>query len=298
MQKTHLIEAPAVEAKAWLVSFGPASRPGAVRIAAPRELFAQWTPVDPAAPPAAPQAANDGERSLAVLWMPTGAPAEAEAGWTAAMPAGESSERIVRAGLRTARVVWTDRLAIVYTAAEQLEDALDALVRFTIVERDTAALEAKMPSIWAAIDADTPLTHTVQPADHLQRRAQVNRTTETVTRMASTALKVEAALEQLDPALQSSSKRLFAELALQAGLEDRLEMLAEPIDFAIEHYELINTRMIEARQFMIEEQQFEIGRQQFEVEKKQATASLVVEVIILAVLVADLLFIAYPYFVK
>ena len=88
MQKTHLVEAPAVEAKAWLVSFGPASRPGAVRIAAPRELFAQWTPVDTAAPPAAPQAANDGERSLAVLWMPTGAPAEAEAGWTAAMPAG------------------------------------------------------------------------------------------------------------------------------------------------------------------------------------------------------------------
>ena len=60
----------------------------------------------------------------------------------------------------------------------------------------------------------------------------------------------------------------------------------------------INSRMIEARQFMIEEQQFEVGKKQFEVEKKQATASLVVEVIILAVLVADLLFIAYPYFAK
>jgi hypothetical protein len=297
MQKDHLIEAPAVAAKAWLVSFGTTARGEGVRIGAPRELFAQWIPVDTAAPPAA-VATGEADRPIAVLWMPTGAPADVEAGWVAAIPAGESSERVVRAGLRTARIVWTDRLAIVYTAQEQLEDALDALIRFTVVERDTAALETKMPAIWASIDADTPLTHTVLPSDHDRRKAEVNRTTETVTKMASSALRLEIALQQLDPALQSSSKRLFAELALQAGLEDRLEMLAEPIDFAIEHYELINSRMIEAKQFMIEEQQFEVGKKQFEVEKKQATASLVVELVILAVLVADLLFIAYPYLAK
>jgi hypothetical protein len=298
MQKAHLIEVPTAEAKAWQVSFGTTPPRGDhLRIVTPRPLFAQWTPIDIAAPPAA-SAAGDANRPLAVLWMPTGAPSEVEAGWVAAIPAGESSQRVVRAGLRTARIVWTDRLAIIYTAEEQLDDALDALIRFTVVERDASALEAKMPAIWASIDADTPLTHTVLASDHDQRKADVNRTTETVTRMAGSALRLEIALEQLDPALQSSSKRLFAELALQAGLEDRLEMLAEPIDFAIEHYELINSRMIEARQFMIEGQQFEVGKKQAEIERKQATASLVVEIIILAVLVADLVFIAYPYLAK
>jgi hypothetical protein len=276
MQKSNVIHLPNVEAKGWRVQFklnpvGADDRTIAIR--EPRNIFARWTPADIRTPPATVN--DDGGRSLAVLWMPPGASPDVETSWIADIPAASTpASRVVRAGLRTARVVWTDTRAIIYAAPEQLDEALDAVARFTVVERDTRVLEAKMASLWPCIDRDTRLTHTVRQRDQWLRKGKVNRLTENVTQMSSSALRLEASLEQLDPVLQSNSKRLFAELALQAELYDRLELLGEPIDFAVEHYELINSRMIEA---------------------KQASSSLTVEVAILVALLGDLAFIAYPY---
>lgn len=278
MQKSNVIHLPNVEAKSWRVQFKlnpTVVDERSVAIHEPRNIFARYTPADIRTPPAT--VTDDGGRSLAVLWMPPGASPDLETSWIADIPAASTaSNRVVRAGLRTARVVWTDTRAIIYAAAEQLDEALDAVARFTVVERDTRVLEAKMASLWPCIDRDTRLTHTVRQRDQWLRKGKVNRLTDNVTQMSSAALRLEASLEQLDPGLQSNSKRLFAELALQAELEDRLELLGEPIDFAVEHYELINSRMIEA---------------------KQASSSLTVEVAILVALLGDLAFIAYPYVV-
>ena len=278
MQKSNVIHLPNVEAKSWRVQFklNPVvADERSVAIHEPRNIFARYTPADIRTPPAT--VTDDGGRSLAVLWMPPGASPDLETSWIADIPAASTaSNRVVRAGLRTARVVWTDTRAIIYAAAEQLDEALDAVARFTVVERDTRVLEAKMASLWPCIDRDTRLTHTVRQRDQWLRKGKVNRLTDNVTQMSSAALRLEASLEQLDPGLQSNSKRLFGELALQAELEDRLELLGEPIDFAVEHYELINSRMIEA---------------------KQASSSLTVEVAILVALLGDLAFIAYPYVV-
>ncbi|QJP13744.1 hypothetical protein G3545_08785 [Starkeya sp. ORNL1] len=278
MQKSNVIHLPNVEAKSWRVQFKlnpTVADERTIAIHDPRNIFARYTPADIRTPPAT--VTDDGGRSLAVLWMPPGASPDLETSWIADIPAASTaSSRVVRAGLRTARVVWTDTRAIIYAAAEQLDEALDAVARFTVVERDTRVLEAKMASLWPCIDRDTRLTHTVRQRDQWLRKGKVNRLTDNVTQMASAALRLEASLEQLDPGLQSNSKRLFAELALQAELEDRLELLGEPIDFAVEHYELINSRMIEA---------------------KQASSSLTVEVAILVALLGDLAFIAYPYVV-
>ena len=60
-------------------------------------------------------------------------------------------------------------------------------------------------------------------------------------------LRVSKALEQLDPALGKSSKRLYSELANAAVLWDRVEPLGEPIQFTLDQYELANTRLIEAK---------------------------------------------------
>jgi hypothetical protein len=276
MQKSNVIHLPNVEAKSWRVQFrlnpvGADERTIAIR--EPRNVFARWTPSDIRLPPATVN--DDGGRSLAVLWMPPGASPDIETPWIADIPAASTAaSRVVQAGLRTARVVWTDTRAIIYAAPEQLDEALDAVARFTVVERDTRLLEAKMAGLWSCIDRDAKLTHTVRQRDQWLRKGKVNRLTENLTQMSSSALRLEASLEQLDPLLQSNSKRLFAELALQAELYDRLELLGEPIDFAQEHYELINSRMIEA---------------------KQASSSLTVEVAILVALLGDLAFIAYPY---
>ena len=60
-------------------------------------------------------------------------------------------------------------------------------------------------------------------------------------------LRVSKALEQLDPALGKSSKRLYSELASAAVLWDRLDPLDEPIQFTLDQYELANTRLIDAK---------------------------------------------------
>ena len=70
--------------------------------------------------------------------------------------------------------------------------------------------------------------------------------TEIVTRMKADWLRIANSLEQLDPTLAEASKRVFAELVNGAALYDRMEMLEAPIEFAMNQYELANTRLIEA----------------------------------------------------
>ena len=74
----------------------------------------------------------------------------------------------------------------------------------------------------------------------------MNELTELATRMQIVYLRVSKALEQLDPALSKSSKRLYSELAGAAVLWDRLDPLDEPIQFALDQYELANARLIDA----------------------------------------------------
>jgi len=172
----------------------------------------------------------------------------------------------VRAGLRTSRVVWTHRRAVIYAAREQLHDAIDAVLRFTIMARRTSELESDMAAAWPALDAHASLTHSLS---FRQRKLQpeVNARTVSTARMKATLLRVQTALEQLDPTLSAASKRLCAELILQGGLYDRLEMLEDPIDFSLTQYELANTRLIDS---------------------KNATATIVLESLIVILLLGEL----------
>jgi chromosome segregation ATPase len=103
-----------------------------------------------------------------------------------------------------------------------------------------------MDSAWAHLDADAPLTHAVT-SRHQKRQQHVNEMTEMVARMRVTYLRLSNSLEQLDRTISESSKRLYSELTLAAGLYDRLDQLEEPIQFAQDQYELANTRLIEAK---------------------------------------------------
>jgi hypothetical protein len=72
-------------------------------------------------------------------------------------------------------------------------------------------------------------------------------------------MRIETALEQLDPTLAEPSKRLYGELAIAAGLYDRAPRLGDPVQFASDHYELANTRLIEAKNATAERTNFLIG---------------------------------------
>jgi hypothetical protein len=246
MEAAVLEDRRVASTKAWRISFRSALRPGEQPLLVmrePRSIVAVSEPIDAEVTPLGD---SDDSRSLQILWVPpeAGAALELEAAWVEEPSAGH---RVVRAGLRSIRVIWSDRRAVIYSAAEQLDDTLDAVIRFTAAERETVNLERQMAAAWSAIDAHTPLTHTVPRRGFRRNKAAIAAMTERVTQMTGLILRLQTALEQLDPNLASTSKRLYAELVLQAGIYERVEMLEDPIEFAMEHYELSNTRMIDAK---------------------------------------------------
>jgi hypothetical protein len=232
----------------------------AIVIMEPRDITAVLTPVD--AKGLIGSTSRLGPDAFEIVWMPSpagdlpNAECEAEAWFNrAATPRRRS---IVRAGTRTARVFWCEGRALIYCKAPQLHDTLDGVVRFALTERETVRLERGMKTVWAAIDEDKSLTHAVTPGQQKQQK-HVNKMTELVVQMKSGQMRIETALEQLDPTLAEPSKRLYGELAIAAGLYDRAPRLGDPVQFASDHYELANTRLIEAKNATAERTNFLIG---------------------------------------
>ena len=119
---------------------------GSVVIKEPRNVNAVLTPVDVEEALASGRTESGG--SLMIIWMAPGVntPPSIEHDVEAWMRDGASSVRQtpVRATIRTVRVIWHDSRALIYTNAEQLQDAIDAVVRFTVADRETTALELAM----------------------------------------------------------------------------------------------------------------------------------------------------------
>lgn len=241
----------AIAPRAWQVEFaeGLKALPDgveAIEIVEPRNVTALLAPLAPsdALAPAGPQTAG----ALTVIWMPPGAnaPATIERDvdeWVRGAGA-ETKEANARAEVRTLRVAWGESRAVIYSNEGDLRFALDAILRFSVVQREALALEATMKSTWALMEPDAALTHALTPRDQ-KRQTHVNEMTEVVARMKMAWLRISRSLEQLNPALADPSKRLFAELGSAASLYDRVETLEAPVQFALDHYEICNTRLID-----------------------------------------------------
>ena len=239
--------------RAWRVEFAEGSKAlpdgvETIEIAEPRNVTALLTPLAPsdALAQGGPQTAG----ALTVVWMPQGAntPATIERDvdeWVrGAGVEARAKEVNVRADVRTLRAVWGEHRAVIYANQSDIHFALDAILRFSVAQREAYALEATMKSMWASIEADTAWTHALTMRDQ-KRQRHVNEMTEVATRMKMAWLRVSRSIEQLDPALADPSKRLFAELVSAVSLYDRVEMLEDPVQFALDHYEVSNTRLID-----------------------------------------------------
>jgi len=241
----------AIAPHAWRVEFAEASKAvpegvETIEIAEPRSLTAWLVPVAPS--DALAQVGPQTDGALTVLWMPPGvntpATIERDADEWVRGTGGHKKEAAVRADVRTIRVVSDESKALIYASNGDVRFALDALVRFNVAQREALALEATVKSTWATIEADTALTHAVTQR-HQKKQRHVNEMTEIVTRMKMAWLRVSNSLGQLDPQLADPSKRIFAELASAAFLYNRVEVLDEPVQFALDHYEISNTRLID-----------------------------------------------------
>jgi hypothetical protein len=238
------------EAQAWRVTFAPKPPKGAVALAVVRE------PVDAVALAMSIDVASvfagsgDDHDGLDIVWLPPNARGSLEIekradAWSATPD--RSAQPLIRASLRSTRVIWTNTRAVIATAADQLTDSIDAVVRFTATERALRAVEQSTAEAWTEADRlrDLTIAATRKPIGFRRRLVAL---TGRATRTRSAHLRLEVAVEQLDPALTTASKRLYAELALQANLHDRVEMREGPIEFINDHCELANTRLIEARE--------------------------------------------------
>jgi hypothetical protein len=185
--------------------------------------------------------------ALLVVWVPPGAGNSELDGELQVFLARDLAQNRspFHASIKTIRVTCSERRAVIHASPEHLADGMDAVARFTLAARQTAALEAEMAATWPQIKAHTPLTH-VMTRRQERLQPQVNALTERAADMKTLHLRLQTAVEQLDPTLSGTSKRMYADLAEAAGLWDRLEMLEDPIQFVLDHYELVNWRLTEA----------------------------------------------------
>jgi hypothetical protein len=247
-QPPPVADRPVLQVQAWRISYlaaAPEQQPPLAVINEPSNVVAVATPVeltDALAMSAGPQ---DG--SLLVVWVPSSAGNGVDLdsrlhAWIRRDLAPNQSP--VHASIKTIRATCSDTRAVVYAAPEHLSDTMDAVARFTLAARQTSALEARMAATWPEIKAHTPLTHAVTRRQQ-RLQPQVNAQTERATEMKAMHLRLQTALEQLDPTLSGISKRMYAGLVDAAALHDRVEMLEDPIQFALDHYELANWRLTE-----------------------------------------------------
>jgi hypothetical protein len=241
-------ERPVLQAQAWRISYLPEAPEPHTALAVinePNNLVAVATPVELS--DALGQSARPDDDSLMVVWVPSAAGNVVDLdtrlhAWIRRDLAPNQSP--VHASIKTVRVNATDTRAVIYAAPEHLSDTMDAVARFTLAARATAALEARMAATWPHIKAHTPLTHALTRQQQ-KLQPQVNAQTEQATEMKAMHLRLQTALEQLDPTLSGTSKRIYSDLADAASLHDRVEMLEDPIQFALDHYELANWRLTE-----------------------------------------------------
>ncbi|WP_119422093.1 hypothetical protein [Desertibaculum subflavum] len=243
----------AIAPLAWRVEFADAAQVSpagieAIEIAEPRNVTALLNAVAPSEVMAQPGPQADG--ALVVVWMPPGVntPATIERDVDEWMRSAgtEKKEASARADVRTVRVLWGGNRAVIYGNQGDIRHALDAVARFAVTQREALALEATMKSTWTSLDADIALTEALRSGDG-KRRRHIHEMTEIATRMKIAWLRVGRAIEQLDPSLADPSKRIFAELVAAASLFDQVEMLEDSVQFALEHYEIANTRLIDQK---------------------------------------------------
>ena len=238
---------PQLQAQAWRIAFlpqAPDQEPPLAVINEPVDVVAVASPLDLNLAMAISPAPSDD--SLTVIWVPSSAGAvdldSALQAWIRRELRPHQAP--VHATIKTVRVTCSEKRSIIFAAPEHLSDAMDAVVRFTLAARETSALEVQMAALWPKIKAHAPLTHAVTRA-HERLQPQVDRLTEQATEMKAAHLRLQTALEQLDPTLSVTSKRMYGDLADAATLHDRVEMLEDPIQFACDHYELANWRLTE-----------------------------------------------------
>ena len=147
--------------------------------------------------------------------------------------AGQARGSIIEASLRSTRVLAGTARAAVFSKADQMDEAVDATLRFMAAQRSAALLERDVEVNLDAMAAyAVPATKTAVP-DPRSRQARMHDALGTKVAW----IGLQRSLEQFDPAIPAHARRLFADLCQSARLPDRMECLEEPIHAVYDYYD-------------------------------------------------------------
>ncbi|WP_045834542.1 hypothetical protein [Hyphomicrobium sp. 99] len=246
-------------ARAWTITFEEGSDlpdVGSITITQPRNLIAVMTELETDQIRASMTSVTPGALTIVCLPLGVNYPKNIEHDAEAWMR--DAAGQTVRAGVRTVRVFCAPDRALIYAASDHIQSVIDAVVRFTVAQRETNELEKAMSAAWSSIDADVPLTRSVTRHQKAYQR-HMDEMNELSARMRAKHLRICRALEQLDTVSDELSRRIFSELVLAGALYERVEELEDPIEFALDQYEIANTKLFEEKNAAKEQRTAMIG---------------------------------------
>lgn len=248
-----------ISARAWTITFEEGNdQPdfGSIIITQPRNLIALMTELETEQIVASMTSVTPG--ALTVVCLPLGVNYPKNIELDAETWMRGAAGQTIRAGVRTVRVFCAQDRVLIYAATDHIHSVIDAVVRFTVAQCETIELEKAMNAAWASIDADVPLTRSV--TRHRQAyQKHLDEMNERAARMKAKHLRICRALEQLDTDSDELSRRVFSELVLASALYERVEELEDPIEFALDQYEIANTKLFEEKNAAKEQRTAMIG---------------------------------------
>ena len=125
------------------------------------------------------------------------------------------------------------------------------MIEFAFYEGELRKLESELEADWQTAEADTRLTHSVDPAA-LAQQSHVDVLTQRTALRRIRLARLGPCLERPSIALAGPARRLASELATQAEVVDRLGWVDDRLEVFEELYELANDRLTEFRYFLRE----------------------------------------------
>lgn len=252
-------------ARAWVFEASTFAPAGSVRPWAgePFEITAFGRPVSPARAMATPD--DDATRVVA---LPSGPDLahhvqEEAVAWVSAAPRG--AWPVLDLALRV-RVVWSPTRIVLIGAAEALPESLAAALHLTRLVTAVGGIEDRIEALWPRLDGDATRAASVGSIDR-REGARIAATMSETLRLRRDLVVAHTLLDGAALSRAPGSLRLFRELALQIGFPERLARLDDPLELMEDLYGGTHERLSEFRYFR---------------------AEMTVELLILAVLVAEL----------
>jgi hypothetical protein len=175
---------------------------------------------------------NDAACTAAAHW--------AEAASAAASPATNASAVVGTPSLQV-RIYGTfvacgSRRAVILSAADRLQTARDAVVRFLTLQAELSAIEAGIGSGWPEYEADLPLAGGMTAAD-APRLEEVRARYSRVMSLAARLVRLTPQVHEPVPHPPTLAGQLGERLRDRARLAHRLEAADDQVDLLAQHYD-------------------------------------------------------------